>query len=89
MVVLLSHVRQWDATVAPTPTMPCMVMRLIRRPRGRPRGGGNPDLVASKEEVLAFFDERIRHYQQLKEMYLNNELNAWRRRGGSLTFEKR
>jgi len=59
------------------------------RPRGRPRGGGNPNLAASKEEVLAFFDERIRHYQQLKEMYLNNELNAWRRREGSLTFEKR
>jgi len=45
--------------------------------------------IPPEEEVLGFFDERIGHYQGLKDMYLNDMLLVYRAKDGSLIYTKR
>lgn len=44
------------------------------------------DRIPLEEEVLAFFDERIGHYQKMKQMYLDGDFHAYRHRDGHLIF---
>ena len=47
------------------------------------------DRIADTQEVVAYFTERIEHYQELKRMYNAGELYAYRSAKGTLTFKPR
>ncbi len=45
------------------------------------------DRIPEKQEVIDYFDERIGHYQGLKEMYLAEELNVYKDLKGILIYK--
>lgn len=47
------------------------------------------DRIADTQEVVAYFTERIKHYQELKRMYIAGELHAYRDISGTLVFKSR